>query len=281
MVKAAFKEWSAVVEALGHGEQILIFRKGGLDEGPGGFEIRHSRFWLFPTQFHQQAVRIVPSWMERLQRRDQPASEPGLIPIEFACAVVGHHQLEHPDQIQALQGLYLIRMFQLMVADHCTGKLNGDETGLGSGLVPPLEPLHPGWDDAHGLLVKLSREEPEARVANFEATRPFIETSLAKNQDLLPMPKCLHHCRPLLECCFDHLSKLNHPPGMCNGARALRTFLLYASPQARIESIMMFPPSHAITPCHEIVSCRLGHASRDDGPSSGSATPQCHFFSGR
>ena len=92
------------------------------------------------------------------------------------------------------------------------------------------------------------------------------------------MPKCLHHCRPLLECCFDHLSKLNHPPGMCNGARALRTFLLYASPQAGIESIMMFPPSHAITPCHEIVSCRLGHASRDDGPSSGSATPQCHFF---
>ena len=35
-----------MVEALGHGEQILIFRKGGLDEGPGGFEIRHSRFWL-------------------------------------------------------------------------------------------------------------------------------------------------------------------------------------------------------------------------------------------
>ena len=53
-----------------------------------------------------------------------------------------------PD-VLALQGLYLIRMFQLMVADHCTGKLNGDETGLGSGLVPLLELFHPGWDDAH------------------------------------------------------------------------------------------------------------------------------------
>jgi len=96
-----------VVEALGHGEQILIFRKGGLDEGPGGFAICHSRFWLFPTQFHQQTVRIVPSWMKQLQQRIQPASAPGLIPIEFACEVVGHHQLEHPDQIQALQGQHV------------------------------------------------------------------------------------------------------------------------------------------------------------------------------
>ena len=185
-----------------------------------------------------------------------------------------------PD-VLALQGLYLIRMFQLMVADHFAGKLNGDETGCGSGLGPLLELLHPRWDDAHGLLVKLSREEPEARVANCEATRPFIETSLAKNQDLLPMPKCFHYCRPLLECCFDHLSNLNHPLGMCNGARVVRAFLLYGSLQERIESIIMFPPNYAITPCHEIVFCCPGHASWDERVPLGGATAQYCFFSGR
>ena len=116
--------------------------------------------------------------------------------VQSIGGAIGHaffKDLILPD-VLALQGLYLIRMFQLMMADHFAGKINRDETGLGSGLGPLLELLHPRWDDARDLLVKLSREEPEAGVANFEATRPFIETSLAKNQDLLPMPKCLYHC---------------------------------------------------------------------------------------
>jgi hypothetical protein len=60
-VTPAFKEWSIIVEALGAGEQILILRKGGIAEGPGGFQPRTARFWLFPTRFHQQQEKTKPA----------------------------------------------------------------------------------------------------------------------------------------------------------------------------------------------------------------------------
>lgn len=56
----AFKEWEAVVEALGQGAQIIILRKGGIAEGRAGFQARHPKFWLFPTRYHQQWEKTKP-----------------------------------------------------------------------------------------------------------------------------------------------------------------------------------------------------------------------------
>jgi len=61
MTFPAFKEWHVIVEALGAGEQILILRKGGIAEGRGGFQIDASRFWLFPTRFHEQLEKTKPT----------------------------------------------------------------------------------------------------------------------------------------------------------------------------------------------------------------------------
>jgi hypothetical protein len=57
----AFKEWRVIVEALGAGEQILILRKGGIAEDGGGFELKAGKFWLFPTQFHEQLAKTKPA----------------------------------------------------------------------------------------------------------------------------------------------------------------------------------------------------------------------------
>jgi CDP-diacylglycerol--glycerol-3-phosphate 3-phosphatidyltransferase len=56
----AFKEWEGIVEALGHGAQIIILRKGGLAEGRAGFQAKHDRFWLFPTRYHAQWDKTRP-----------------------------------------------------------------------------------------------------------------------------------------------------------------------------------------------------------------------------
>jgi CDP-diacylglycerol---glycerol-3-phosphate 3-phosphatidyltransferase len=66
----AFKEWEAIVEALGHGAQIVILRKGGIAEGRTGFQAKHPKFWLFPTGFHQQWEKTKPE----LQRYVTPAT---------------------------------------------------------------------------------------------------------------------------------------------------------------------------------------------------------------
>ena len=64
-MRIAFKEWAVVVDALGHGEQIIILRKGGMAEGAAGFKPEHSRFWLFPTLFHQQRESVLESAQKR------------------------------------------------------------------------------------------------------------------------------------------------------------------------------------------------------------------------
>ena len=66
----AFKEWEGIVEALGHGAQMIILRKGGIAEGRTGFEAKHPKFWLFPTGYHQQWEKTKPD----LQRFVTPAT---------------------------------------------------------------------------------------------------------------------------------------------------------------------------------------------------------------
>jgi len=56
----AFKEWEAIVDALGQGAQIIILRKGGIAEGRTGFKPTHPKFWLFPTAYHQQWEKTKP-----------------------------------------------------------------------------------------------------------------------------------------------------------------------------------------------------------------------------
>src|SRR5207247_10512078 len=65
-MRIAFKEWAIVVDALGRGEQIVILRKGGINEGPGGFQVEHQHFLIFPTIYHQKRENVVPSVQARL-----------------------------------------------------------------------------------------------------------------------------------------------------------------------------------------------------------------------
>jgi hypothetical protein len=67
MESAGFKEWSLVCNALGRGRQSVILRKGGIAEGRGGFSFRHREFFLFPTFFHEQIVKV------RIAAADIPA----------------------------------------------------------------------------------------------------------------------------------------------------------------------------------------------------------------
>ena len=53
-----FKEWTLVCDALGHGAQSIIIRKGGIAEGRAGFRFQHPAFFLFPTLFHEQVAKL-------------------------------------------------------------------------------------------------------------------------------------------------------------------------------------------------------------------------------
>jgi CDP-diacylglycerol--glycerol-3-phosphate 3-phosphatidyltransferase len=97
----AFKEWEAIVEALGQGVQIVILRKGGIAEGKQGFQAKHPRFWLFPTAYHQQWEKTKPDLQRYLAPTDaRPATAP--IALQYFAEVTDAVYLSSWDQVARL-----------------------------------------------------------------------------------------------------------------------------------------------------------------------------------
>jgi hypothetical protein len=108
-MRQAFKEWGIVVDALLRGEQIVIFRKGGLREGPGGFQIEYPQFWLFPTLFHQQRDEVIPSAQARFDELAPDFPAPGVLRLEAFAQVVAWRQLDQLAAARRLQGQHIWR----------------------------------------------------------------------------------------------------------------------------------------------------------------------------
>src|SRR5688572_26950554 len=90
-MRIAFKEWALIVDALGSGRQIVIFRKGGISEGRGGFNVEHPEFLLFPTLFHQQRESVLPEAQARFDKLELPGAD--VLRIEYLCRVVEWRKL--------------------------------------------------------------------------------------------------------------------------------------------------------------------------------------------
>lgn len=108
-MRAAFKEWAIVVDALGRGEQIIILRKGGISEGRGGFKMEHPRFLLFPTLFHQQRESVIPSEQKRFDEIAPHFPPPDKLRLEFFAEVVHTEQLQSLENANALRGQHVWR----------------------------------------------------------------------------------------------------------------------------------------------------------------------------
>src|SRR5216117_1413384 len=93
-MRIAFKEWAVVVDALGRGEQIIILRKGGIREGPGGFSVDHGEFPLFPTLFHQQRDSVLPHAQRRFDAMAPMLGNSLRVQIEFFARVIAWQRLE-------------------------------------------------------------------------------------------------------------------------------------------------------------------------------------------
>jgi len=101
----AFKEWASVCRALAEGRQILILRKGGIAEGPRGFEVTDREFFLFPTYLHQSTDGVVPEWRAAMQACVDPV--PGRVAIEHYAVVSSWVQIRSLDRLRALRGLHV------------------------------------------------------------------------------------------------------------------------------------------------------------------------------
>ena len=101
-MKAAFKEWALVCEALGTGRQSVIIRKGGIAEGREGFAFRHEEFLLFPTWFHEQLEKTtLPSGTA------MPAAPGEDLEIRYTAAIEWSRLVTDWSQVQKLRDLHI------------------------------------------------------------------------------------------------------------------------------------------------------------------------------
>jgi len=102
----AFKEWAIVCRALGSGRQIIILRKGGIAEGPRGFEVTDKQFFLYPTYLHQSPTSVVPQWRDALDQCIDPA--PGSITIQHYAIVASWVKVRTLDKLRALRSQHIL-----------------------------------------------------------------------------------------------------------------------------------------------------------------------------
>jgi HPt (histidine-containing phosphotransfer) domain-containing protein len=97
----ALKEWAAVCEALAVGRQIILLRKGGIAEAPGGFRPEHAEFWLLPTYFHATPEALKPDDRRFFElSSDPPPADRVRIDLFARVAEVFH--LDHEESLERL-----------------------------------------------------------------------------------------------------------------------------------------------------------------------------------
>ncbi len=95
----ALKEWAVVIKAMLKGRQILLLRKGGIEED--AFQLRSDEFWLFPTYEHQSLHRIRPEFHDWLTEKEQ-AHQHSKVTLEAYGVVSTAFRVPHADALQAL-----------------------------------------------------------------------------------------------------------------------------------------------------------------------------------
>jgi hypothetical protein len=108
-MRIAFKEWAIVEDALASGRQILIFRKGGISEGRGGFKPEHDRFLLFPTLFHQQRDSVIPEAQARHDQIAHAFPPPEILRIQHFCEVADWRCVESLEVSRRLDAYHIWR----------------------------------------------------------------------------------------------------------------------------------------------------------------------------
>lgn len=84
---AAFKEWAVSCKALGEGQQVMIFRKGGIKEHDHVFKMEHPHFFLYPTFEHQDGASIKADQQALLQTALAEKPDLGKVEIRYWAKV--------------------------------------------------------------------------------------------------------------------------------------------------------------------------------------------------
>ena len=100
--RVALKEWAVLVSAMACGNLIAMIRKGGIRERRAGFEVRHDRFLLYPTFFHEKLDELDARFHPMLESAHASAPPAGLIELRYLANVAAVWQVTELERLRAI-----------------------------------------------------------------------------------------------------------------------------------------------------------------------------------
>jgi hypothetical protein len=98
----ALKEWASICKALEAGRQLILLRKGGIDEPDGTFRVAHPRFFLFPTFAHQRPDLLKPEARSLLAETLACRTDPSVVPLDLHATVTASYEIGDPARLERL-----------------------------------------------------------------------------------------------------------------------------------------------------------------------------------
>jgi hypothetical protein len=102
--RTALKEWAVLCDAMARGELIAMVRKGGIREQRAGFSVRHDRFLLYPTFFHEKVVEMAPRLAGTLDASHARRPPDGAVRLELVADVAAVWAVAELDRLRAIEG---------------------------------------------------------------------------------------------------------------------------------------------------------------------------------
>ena len=101
-VRVALKEWAVLAKAMGDGTIVAMVRKGGIRERRAGFVVRHDRFLIYPTWFHEKEAELAERFRPLLAAAHGDRPPVGSIRIDLVCDVAAVWKV---DELERLSGI--------------------------------------------------------------------------------------------------------------------------------------------------------------------------------
>lgn len=101
--RTALKEWAVLCDAFARGELVAMVRKGGIREQRAGFSVRHERFALYPTYFHEKAAELASRFHPRLAEVHAAQPPAGTVRIELIAEVAGLWAVDDLDRLGGVE----------------------------------------------------------------------------------------------------------------------------------------------------------------------------------
>jgi hypothetical protein len=104
--RTALKEWAVLCDALAQGEIVAMVRKGGIREQRAGFAVRHDRFLLYPTYFHEKSAELQPRFAGRVGAATATRPPDGVVRIAHVADVAAVWHVRDLERLRAIDPLH-------------------------------------------------------------------------------------------------------------------------------------------------------------------------------